>query len=148
MHFLKRIIFKWKQMSPWLRLLNAAYRWSAHLILILTSNFFFFFFPLERGQNSHCLMTAMLKKAKSQNSAGSLIFLAVVIFIEVIYFWVGLNCTLTNKFDLISSKNPITLVNEEACAYCCANITSNLLILNISKISYNMWYFETDPDSH
>lgn len=75
-------------MSPWLRLLSAAYRWSDHLILILTSNFFFF--PLEREQNSHCLMTAMLKRAKSQNSAGTFIFLAVVMFIELIYLWVGL----------------------------------------------------------
>lgn len=52
-------------------------------------------------------------------------------FIEVIYFWVGLYCTLTNKLDIISSKNPITLVNEEVCAFCCVNISSNLLILNI-----------------
>lgn len=69
-------------------------------------------------------------------------------FIEVIYFWVGLYYTLTNKFDIISSKNPITLVNEEVCAFCCANISSNLLILNVSKISYSIWYFETDTDRH
>lgn len=52
--------------------------------------------------------------------------------------------TLTNKFNVIFSKNPITLVYDEVSAFCCVNMPPNLVTLNISKMSYSVWYFETD----
>lgn len=89
-------------------------------------------------------MTAMLKRAKSQNSAGSFIFLAIGMLIEVIYFRIGLYYTLTDKFNVIFSKNTITFVNYEVCAFCCVNMPPHVVTLNISKMSYSVWYFETD----
>lgn len=75
--------------------------------LILFSFWLPMAFFVSKGDKIHSLMTAMLKRAKSQNSAGSFGFLAVGMFIEVIYFRVGLYHTLS-KFNIIFSKNPIT----------------------------------------
>lgn len=89
-------------------------------------------------------MTAVLKRAKSQNSAGSFIFLAVGMFIEVIYFRICPYYTMTNKFCVFFSKNPVTLVNGEGSAFCCVNMPPNLVASNISNMSFSVWYFEMD----
>ena len=45
-------------------------------------------------------------------------------------------------------KNPITLVNDEACAFSSVNMPPNLVTLNMNKMSYSVWRLETDIDRH
>lgn len=87
-------------------------------------------------------MTAVLKRAKSQNSAGSFGFLAVGMFIEVIYFRVGL-CHTLSKFNIIFSKNPITQMKSVLPVVLI--VPQSLVTLNVSKVSC-AWCAETYID--
>lgn len=135
-HLIPERIFKWNQMSPWLSLLNAACKWNTRLILILTTNCVFFL--SEKGTKFTLLYDCSAEKSKVTKLCRIFHFLSCGCDYWG-HFFQGRSASYSDKFSVIFSTNPITLLSYKACTFCCVNNVSKFGSFDISKISYGLW---------